>query len=76
MKQPALWGVTYSDVPGAFGVGFVEAGEPLAANKACTSNQVSSTVEHRPDKESQLVHDAANMSVYLNDKGGITHPCS
>lgn len=40
--------VTHSDTPGAFTIGFVEAWEPLTANKPRVCNQVTSTVEHRP----------------------------
>lgn len=40
--------VTHGDPPGAFAVGFVEAREGLAANKAWVCHQVPSTVEHRP----------------------------
>lgn len=41
--------VTHGDTPGTFTVGFVGVGEALAADKARLFDQVSSTVEHRPE---------------------------
>lgn len=45
--------MTHSDVPGAFTVGFVVAGETFTGHDARVCDQVASTVEDRPGKREQ-----------------------
>lgn len=43
---------THSDVPGAFAVGFVGTGEPLAGHDARVGDQVASAEEGGPERVS------------------------
>lgn len=46
-----LLSVTHSDVPGAFAVGFVQAGKTFTGHDAGVYDQVASTVEDWPERE-------------------------